>query len=242
MPLYEVTDPNSGKVLELEGDSPPTEQELEQIFASQTEVDQKAAVDIETQRRMQEEKGFFRRLGDIIPSGQEQSRIARQEILEPTATIATGAVAEPIAGIAGAVTAPFVGMKQAQKNIEATREALTVKPRSETGKETLQTIGETLEPVAKAIKGAEKGVGDFAFKVTGSPTVAAIATALPAATIEALGFGLGRRVAKASTGLKAAPGKIKPLGKVSEKAVTKSLLESAPEVKQIKDASRAIYN
>lgn len=34
MPTYKVTDPTTGKVLRLTGDSPPTEQELEQIFSS----------------------------------------------------------------------------------------------------------------------------------------------------------------------------------------------------------------
>ena len=35
MPTYSVTDPNSGKVINLTGDSPPTEDELIQIFDSQ---------------------------------------------------------------------------------------------------------------------------------------------------------------------------------------------------------------
>lgn len=35
MPTYKVTDPSSGKTLRLTGDSPPTEAELEEIFASQ---------------------------------------------------------------------------------------------------------------------------------------------------------------------------------------------------------------
>lgn len=34
MPKYEVTDPQSGRTIQLEGDSPPTEQELEEIFAN----------------------------------------------------------------------------------------------------------------------------------------------------------------------------------------------------------------
>lgn len=34
MPTYQVTDPSSGKTLKLTGDSPPTEQELEEIFSS----------------------------------------------------------------------------------------------------------------------------------------------------------------------------------------------------------------
>ena len=36
MPEYEVTDPTTGKTLILTGDSPPTEEELEQIFAEQS--------------------------------------------------------------------------------------------------------------------------------------------------------------------------------------------------------------
>lgn len=34
MPIYQVSDPQTGRELELEGDSPPTEQELEEVFAS----------------------------------------------------------------------------------------------------------------------------------------------------------------------------------------------------------------
>ena len=33
MPTFKVTDPNTGRVVRLTGDSPPTEQELEQIFS-----------------------------------------------------------------------------------------------------------------------------------------------------------------------------------------------------------------
>jgi len=35
MPTYEITDPQTNKVLEVTGDSPPTEAELEELFASQ---------------------------------------------------------------------------------------------------------------------------------------------------------------------------------------------------------------
>src|SRR5678810_1004132 len=36
MPKYQVQDPDSGRALLLEGDSPPTEQELETIFKAQS--------------------------------------------------------------------------------------------------------------------------------------------------------------------------------------------------------------
>ena len=45
MPKYTVTDPQTGRKVTLTGDSPPTEQELEEIFASlpaPKQVDQQA--------------------------------------------------------------------------------------------------------------------------------------------------------------------------------------------------------
>lgn len=41
MAKFKITDPNTGKTITLEGDSPPSEQELEQIFASQNSEPQK---------------------------------------------------------------------------------------------------------------------------------------------------------------------------------------------------------
>ena len=41
MPIYEVTDPKTGRTLELEGESAPTEQELDQIF-SQYQIERQA--------------------------------------------------------------------------------------------------------------------------------------------------------------------------------------------------------
>ena len=216
MPTFRVTDPTSGKTLRLTGDSPPTEQELEQIFAAQ----------------QPEDKSFLEEAGEAVAS-----------VVEPLATIASGIVAEPIAGLAGIAQAvnPFAEEGAGARAVEATREALTFQPRTEAGQAGLQAVGETLAPVGEAISGAEKALGDAAFELTGSPALAAAATTLPAATMEALGFGIGRRVAKVKTGLKKAPGKIPSPAKPSEKQVTKALLESAPEVEQIKNASRAIY-
>jgi len=177
-----------------------------------------------------------------LQAGIEAGIGAAKGLFEPAATVVTGAIAEPIAGAAGiGAILRGAGPEVAEQEIAQTREALTFQPRSEEGKAALRGVGEVLQPVAETLKGVEKGLGDITFKVTGSPALAAVATTLPAATLEALGFGVGRRAAKAGTGLKAAPIKVKPPTKISEKAVTKSLLEAAPDVAQIKDASRAIY-
>ena len=186
--------------------------------------------------------GFFEGMRALLPSGEEQARIARQEIAEPAAAIASGVIAEPVAGAVGVgALLRGAGPEVAEEEIAQTREALTFQPRTEAGREALRGVGEVLQPVGEKLQEVRKSTGDLAMRLTGSPAVAAIATALPDATIEALGFGVGRRAAQTATKLGKAPAKIKAPGKVSEKSVTKTLLESAPEVGQIKDASRAIY-
>lgn len=189
-----------------------------------------------------QELGFFDQLSRLFPSPAEQAQIARERIFEPTAAIATGAAAEPIAGAAGmGALLRGAGPEVAEQEIGAVREALTFQPRTEEGQEAIQAMGEVLEPIGEKLQEVRKSTGDLVMRLTDSPAAAAIATALPDATIEALGFGVGRRVAQVKTGVKRAPEKIPLPGKVKEKAVTKSLLESAPQVEQIKDASRAIY-
>lgn len=52
MPTYKVTDPNTGRVVRLTGDSPPTQQELEQVFA-QFQVEEQPPVDDMAARRQE---------------------------------------------------------------------------------------------------------------------------------------------------------------------------------------------
>jgi hypothetical protein len=54
MPTYKVTDPSTGRTVKLTGDSPPTEQELEEIFASLPASEQP------------KEKGFLASVGEAI--------------------------------------------------------------------------------------------------------------------------------------------------------------------------------
>ena len=58
MPIYTVTDPNTNKTLRLEGDSPPTEEELEEIFGREMESDQqKQRAKLDNNRRSKESFG-----------------------------------------------------------------------------------------------------------------------------------------------------------------------------------------
>jgi hypothetical protein len=110
-----------------------------------------------------------------------------ERILEPAATIATGAIAEPVAGIAGIAQSinPFAEPGAGARAVEATRGALTFQPRTEAGQAGLEAVGEALQPVGEAIQSVERGLGDVAFEATGSPAIAAAATALPTAILSA---------------------------------------------------------
>jgi hypothetical protein len=110
-------------------------------------------------------------------------------VAEPLATLVTGAIAEPIAGLAGIAQAinPFAEPGAGVKAIEATREALTFQPRTEAGKAGLQTVGEVLQPVGEAIKATEETLGDIGFEIAG-PVGGAIGATIPTAVLTAFGI------------------------------------------------------
>lgn len=201
MPTYLVTDPDSGKQVRLTGDSPPTEQELNLIFSN-------------------------------LPQQQDEPSIGDQAVgaIENVAALATGALAEPVAGIAGIAQSlnPFAEPGAGAQAVEATREALTFKPRTEAGQEQQQAIGETLAPVGQALSSVEKFLGDNTLSLTGSPALAAIAHTLPSAALELIGLKGARRLSSVKD--------------PSSKLIRKTLVESAPDIDKIKNASRAIFN
>jgi hypothetical protein len=240
MPIFEITDPQ-GRTLEIEGDTPPTEAELNQIFAS---IGAEPAPAIAPAPAAPAPFGAMAPVAPaqpIAPEAAQAMGAAPQEILEPAAAIASSIIAEPLAGLAGLATLPFDDAEQAEQNIQAVREALTFVPRTPEGMKALRRVAEVVQPVGETIEAIETGLGDLVFEATDSPALAAGATALPAATMEALGFGIGRRAARVKAGVPQPPKKVPTPKQVSEKQITKALVESAPDISNIKDASRAIY-
>lgn len=156
------------------------------------------------------------------------------EIAEPAATLATGTVAEPIAGIAGIAQTinPFADPKAGARAVEATREALTFQPRTEAGQAGLEAVGEAVEPVAKVLTEAEEFLGDNTLKATGSPALAAAAKTIPTALGEVLGVAAGKGIIIANKAAK----KLAEQGKIA-----RAIEEAAPTIDQLKDASRAVY-
>jgi len=178
-------------------------------------------------------------MGEAVDSFFQKSAQPKQEpsigqqalgVAENIGALVSGAVAEPLAGLAGIAQSinPFADEGAGAQAVEATREALTFAPRTETGQQQQQAIGEALAPVGEALSSAESFLGDETLKLTGSPALASIAHTLPSAALELIGV----KGARSATAIKAP----------SDRLIKKTLIESAPDIDKIKNASRAIFN
>ena len=150
--------------------------------------------------------------------------------LETAAVIGSSAIAEPIAGIVGAVTAPFLGIDEAVKKIESVKDFLTISPRSEQSKQQLQSIGRAIQPIAETLQKAESTLGNSVLDATGSPELAAAAHSLPTATLELLGL----------KGLRGARSPLK--GEKLSSNIAEAIKQSAPDIQKINQAKKAAYD
>ena len=181
--------------------------------------DANAAKRIATMIKAQQQPAQETTIGEDIAGG-----------LETAANISSGIIAEPLAGLAGIAQSlnPFAEDGAGAEAVADVKEALTYKPRGDASKSQLKVIGDTLAPVGEALSDAERFLGDNALRVTGSPALAAIAHTLPSAALELIGV----KGARGATAIKSP----------SSKLIKKTLIEAAPDIKNIKDASRAIFN
>ena len=76
MPTYRIKDPTSGRTVRLTGDSPPTEQELEEVFKSVGQQQPAAPATIAEMRR-REEQGMV----SALPPEQVQAAIGSTDQL-----------------------------------------------------------------------------------------------------------------------------------------------------------------
>lgn len=109
---------------------------------------------------------------------------ARQEALT---TIATGAVAQPVAGVAGLATLPFAGAEKGAEVVEDVQSALTRGPQTRAGAKALEGFGQLAAPITKILEVTSTALGDAGFDIAG-PAGGAIAKALPTLILEAFGF------------------------------------------------------
>jgi hypothetical protein len=163
MPTYKVTDPNTGKTLRLTGDSPPTEQELEEIFKTQ---DFGARIDFG---------------GDTTPQAQPERSLADKAIGAGEAALSavTGATTGAVGGLIGTAEGVADAIRQGkfgtQEGVDLAQQRateymgdLTYTPKTDAGNEYLQIVGEVAGalPAASGIA-AELQAGGMAARQAG---------------------------------------------------------------------------
>ena len=219
MPTYQVTDPDTGVTLRLTGDTPPTDEELEEIFASHTP---QQSIEQTSTPQVVDEQSLQSTGADFINS-----------IAEPAAAIASSGAADIPAGLAGlatmAVPHSLPGMiskalgyevdeTTASNVVKAIQEAFSFTPKTDSGKQGMQTVSDTLEPVGAYIKGKEQQLGEDTRLITGSDGAAALATTIPTMIMNGLAPGSGKALTGAAQLGKKTIGLIDEVGMFEEAA------------------------
>jgi hypothetical protein len=159
---------------------------------------------------------------------------------ETALTMATGAIAEPLAGLYGLATTPFQGAESGAANVEAARRAMTYAPRTETGQRYMQNIGEFVQPVTSRIESANKYLGDKGFEY-GGPVGGAIGASLLTGVSEMIPAGMAARqmrIKNAPLPTQAAPNIPAPINSPLPTQAAPPIVEAAPIV----DTSAASVN
>jgi hypothetical protein len=126
--------------------------------------------------------------------------------VEPSLTMVTSALAEPIAGVAGIAGAVLPGQEgQGADWVDMTTSALTYLPQTPQGQAGLQAVGDSILGYAgEAFEDVSERSGDFVYDLTGSPALAAAAYSAPTAALEMFGVRTlgkaGQTAAKANLG------------------------------------------
>ena len=174
--------------------------------------------------------GFNERFG--IP----QSDLGPEAFFQPQAggleafgTLASGAVAEPIAGLAGIAAAPFGGADLASRAVEATRGALTLSPGPE-AQQVLSTLPEAVPESIRAGFGAlSEGFGAIADQAGSlSPALGAAVRTVPTAAAQAVGLAGARSLLKESRGF-------------SRRGSGRALSQATPSQETLRATARSLY-
>ena len=147
------------------------------------------------------ERSFMQKVGDMSSSISDQINRSVQGVGEAALTVGGAAIGEPVSGLAGLASMPFVGAEKAAGIVKGVQDKFAYNPRSQAGQQAQQEMGAVLAPVGKAIETVEAGTGFVGEKVggmfgdTGAAVGYAVGTAIPTLIAEVIGF-KGTRAAK----------------------------------------------
>lgn len=146
MPIFEVTDPETGMTLELEGDSPPTEAELMEVFAS------------------------------YQPEAEYGLMSAVEPVMTVASAIPAEIAAGARAGFETAKGALGFGTEDIGAAVAETRQKYTYMPRTPEGQAGLQALGEGVQAVVDVAEVPLSGLGGLAELATGQGLQQAVET------------------------------------------------------------------
>ena len=189
---------------------------IEEIDAEIARRERLSAIDAEIARRAQQpqqEPTSLQQAGQALA----QAPANQLGVLENVAAIASGAIAEPVAGIAGVAQAinPFADPGAGVEAVQGVREALTFQPRTEAGQAQQQALGQGAQAVSEFVnrnvlapnlaslpfvssenaaerfeaiaQGGTGAAGQAVLESTGSPLLATLTEILPTASAEIIG-------------------------------------------------------
>jgi len=153
MPTYEVTDPASGKKVRLTGDSPPTDAELEEIFAGVNAPQQQVLGDVfgDLQPGQQFQQGPSPEVPTTI--GQDIQGAGETALALGTGMVGgtAGMVGGTIKGLAEQILSGNFGTPEAADMVERAAmqgaESLTYAPRTQAGQQQTAAVGQALAPL-----------------------------------------------------------------------------------------------
>lgn len=222
---FRVTDPDSGKTLVLTGDSPPTEEELEEIFASAGQPQVVAGSNVEPS--MVDSALLATSVLPGSPAG----------VIDAGLSVGSAVANQVVGGLGGMVTTAVDGAESGAKFVEAAQ-GNTRGPATQAGAQTLETLGDLvnfgvdvaqvpisgiaglmeilngldepdrgLSQAAETIKdvqenGAGVTFGDRVLEETGSPELATLARVAPEGAAELLALKGGGSIARRGMNVK----------------------------------------
>lgn len=117
---------------------------------------------------------------------------------EAALSMLSSAVAQPLSGLVGIGASLYGGAEAGAEAVKATQEALTFQPRTEAGREAMESVGAFIAPIADAITGTSEFLGDTAESLGASPAVSTFMYTLPEAALTVLPAGAGVKAARAA--------------------------------------------
>lgn len=152
MGTYRVTDPDSGVTLDLTGDSPPTEQELEQVFANFKS--EKEVPKVEPMGAENIPVNIPGNAGSAVGVGEDILNKASSMVAKPVSDV-MGLAATAKDVVTGNMTGDPEGFK---RSIE---ESLTYQPKTVQGQDISQSAYHPLNLIGRGINWAAEGLGSF---------------------------------------------------------------------------------